>query len=130
MYKYSNKSKNNLSQCHPDLQLLFNEVICFIDCTVMCGHRSEEDQNKVYNSGNSKVKFPNSKHNSNPSMAVDVAPYPIDWDDTGRFYVFAGYVLLMADLLDIKIRWGGDWDSDFSTTDQRFNDLAHFELVL
>jgi len=25
-----------------------------------------------------------------PSDAVDVAPYPIDWNDKERFYYFAG----------------------------------------
>jgi len=62
-------------------------------------------------------------------MAVDVAPYPIDWDDLGGFYMFAGYVLRVAETMGIKIRYGGDWDGDRKTTDQRFKDLPHFELL-
>ena len=63
-----------------------------------------------------------------PSMAVDVAPCPIDWEDTKRFYHFGGYVKAWAHALDIKIIWGGDWDSDNDFRDQRFHDLVHFEL--
>jgi hypothetical protein len=30
--------------------------------------------------------------------------------------------------MNIKIRWGGDWDSDNIMKDQTFNDLPHFQL--
>ena len=69
-----------------------------------------------------------SHHNSDPSRAVDVAPYPIDWNDTERFGRFAGFVLGMAAAMGIPLRWGGDWDRDNDTHDQKFNDLVHFEL--
>lgn len=127
-FKYSNTSRKRLEECHEDLQTLFNEVIKYYDCTIICGHRSEKDQMKAYRSGNSKLVYPQSKHNKMPSLAVDVAPYPIDWKDYNRFYNFGGYVLAIADMLGIKIRWGGDWDSDNNFDDQRFNDLVHFEL--
>jgi hypothetical protein len=64
-----------------------------------------------------------------PSRAVDVAPYPIDWNDFKRFYHFAGIVRAVAHQRGVKIRWGGDWDSDFDFKDERFLDLPHFELV-
>ena len=69
-----------------------------------------------------------SKHNQEPSLAVDVAPWPIDWNDSHRFYHFAGFVLGIAAALNIRLRWGGDWDSDFDLRDQTFFDLPHFEL--
>ena len=128
MYSFGKRSRENLAQCHPDLQRLFNEVIKYRDCSVICGHRSEIEQSSAYLKGLSKLRFPQSKHNTSPSMAVDVVPYPIDWEDTGRFYAFAGYVQALADTLGIKIRWGGDWDMDLSTTDQRFHDLPHYEI--
>jgi peptidoglycan L-alanyl-D-glutamate endopeptidase CwlK len=133
MPKFGNKSMSNLSTCHPDLQRLFNEVIKEYDCTVMCGHRSKEDQDKAVQEGRSKVHWPNGKHNSNPSMAVDVAPWfstppNVRWNDTNKFYHFAGYVQAVADQLGISIRWGGDWDSDGELHDQTFFDLPHFEL--
>ena len=61
-------------------------------------------------------------------MAVDVTPYPVDFDNTDRHYYFCGYVLAVAKQLGLDIRWGGDWDSDRETKDQTFNDLVHFEL--
>lgn len=114
---------------HADLQRLFDEVIKYYDCKIMEGHRGEAAQNEAYAKGNSKLKFPHGKHNSYPSKAVDVYPYPIDMKDTARFYFFAGYVKATADRLGIKIRWGGDWDSDGNLKENTFNDLVHFELV-
>lgn len=78
--------------------------------------------------GFSKVRFPNSRHNVNPSLAVDVAPWPIDWMDTERFIYFGGYVKGIAAQLGIPIRWGGDWDGDFELKDNLFNDYGHFEI--
>lgn len=134
MPKFGKKSADNLSQCHPDLQLLLNAVVRDFDCSVICGHRSEQDQNEVFQAGKSKVQFPDSKHNRFPSRAVDVGPYDpkikgVNWKDLKRFYFFGGYVKKTAEILGIKIRWGGDWDSDTEITDQSFNDLPHFEIV-
>lgn len=111
------------------LQQLFTEVVKTYDCTVLEGHRNEADQNAAFESGKSKLKFPDGKHNGVPSLAVDVAPYPIDWNNTKRFYHFAGYVQGIAKMKGIKIRWGGDWDKDYDLDDQTFNDLVHFELT-
>lgn len=127
MPEFGRKSKEQLSTCHPDLQKIFNEVIKYYDCTVIEGHRSDEDQLIAFNSGKSKIKS-GGKHNQNPSLAVDVAPWPVDWKDKNRFYHFAGFVQGIAKMLNIKVRWGGDWDSDNDLKDQSFYDLPHFEL--
>lgn len=124
---FSASSTRRLLTCHSNLIDLFNEVVKYFDCTVICGHRDEEDQREAFEEGFSTKQWPNSKHNRQPSMAVDIAPYPIDWDDINRFYYFAGFVKGIARVLDIKIRWGGDWDRDTEVDDQTFNDLPHFE---
>jgi hypothetical protein len=111
------------------LQLLFSEVIKEFDCTILEGHRGESRQNEMYRTGRSKAKYGESLHNINPSSAIDVAPYPIDWNDRERFTYFAGYVKGKAAALGIKIRWGGDWDGDWQVRDNNFDDLPHFELV-
>lgn len=132
MRKFSDQSLNRLGQCHPDLQRLFNAVIAICDCTVLCGHRTKLEQDEAVRTGRSKTPWPTSKHNAIPSMAVDVAPYPVQWDGVNariRFYHFAGVVRAVADDMGIKIRWGGDWDGDWDLFDQSFNDLPHFELV-
>lgn len=127
-YRYSGRSRARLDDCHPSLQVLFDEVIKHIDCIILVGHRGMVDQNNAYHGGLSQLKYPQSKHNSVPAMAVDVAPYPLDWKDTKGFYYFAGIVKGIASQLDINIRWGGDWDSDNDLNDQTFMDLIHFEL--
>ena len=129
MAKFSEFSKNNLKDAHPKLRKVFNEVIKNYDCRVLCSHRGEGEQNKLYDEGRSKLMFPDSKHNAEPSLAVDVVPYPIDWNNIDRFMHFGGYVKAVGDSMNISIRWGGDWDEDFDFNDQSFNDYPHFELI-
>lgn len=119
---------HQLRTCDPWLQNLFQRVVLTYDCSILIGHRGEALQHRAFLSGASKLDWPDGEHNKYPSQAVDAAPYPIDWNDTKRFYHFAGYVLGVAELLGIPIRWGGDWDGDHDLNDQDFNDLVHFEL--
>jgi peptidoglycan LD-endopeptidase CwlK len=126
--KFSKSSQRNLETCHPKLQELFNEVTKSFDCTVICGHRTREQQDLAFTSGKSKTSWPMSKHNQQPSQAVDVCPTPLDWNNRDAFYHFAGFVRATAIHLGIKIRWGGDWDGNFNLKDQNFFDLPHFEL--
>lgn len=128
MPSFSSKSKTKLDTAHADLQKLFNEVIKHWDCTVLEGHRTEQRQNELYETGKSKVRYPNSKHNASPSRAVDVVPYPIDWNDWNRFYAFVGYVLATADQLGIEVVSGLDWNDNKNFKDQSFMDAPHFQL--
>lgn len=128
MPEFSFKSKQKLKTCREDIQRVFIEVIKHFDCTILEGYRNKDTQNRYFNEGKSKAQYPMSKHNSEPSKAVDVVPYPIDWTDTNRMYYFAGFVKGVASQMGIKIRWGGDWDCDTQTADQKFNDLPHFEV--
>ena len=128
MPRFGKKSKGNLATCHPDLQKVFNEVIKYVDCSVLEGHRSKDRQNKLYKEGKTQVKYPDGRHNASPSNAVDVTPYPVDWDDRERQTLFAGFVLGIARSMGITLRWGGDWDQDFQVQDNRFDDFPHFEI--
>ena len=128
MPRYSSTSKKRLSTCDQRLQDVFNEVIKHVDCSILEGHRSKERQNKLYDEKRTKVKYPNGRHNSSPSKAVDVTPYPVDWEDRERQTLFAGFVIGIARSMGIKIRWGGDWDQDFQVMDNRFDDFPHFEV--
>lgn len=130
MPSFSKASRKRLETCHPDLQRLMNEVVKHWDCTVLEGHRTEHRQNEMVRTGTSQLKWPLSKHNKTPSEAVDVAPYPIDWQDIERFRAFGGFVLGVAAMLEIPIRWGGDWNGNRDFKDQKFHDLPHFELLL
>lgn len=128
MPRFSRRSQEALATAHPDLQRLFEEVIKHFDCIVLEGHRDKEKQERMVREGKSTLHYPESEHNKEPSLAVDVAPYPIDWEDRERFYYFAGFVQGVASQMGIPIRWGGDWDRDTEVHDQSFFDLPHFEL--
>ena len=129
-HPFGRSSQKKLEQCHPKLQALFTEVArtCPMESTILVGHRNAEDQNQAVADGRSKLRFPQSKHNVKPSKAIDIAPYPIKWDDVKSFGYFAGFVMATADRMGIKVRWGGDWDRDGDLRDNNFNDLPHFEL--
>lgn len=135
MPMFSKESFSKLSTCHPDLQTIFYDVIKSFDCKVLEGFRTKEDQEKAFAAGNTKIHWPQGKHNSQPSMAVDVSPYPVDWKNLPRFYWFAGYVMGIAQRLKDEgkithsLRFGGDWDRDKDINDETFKDLVHFELA-
>lgn len=135
MPKFGAESIKQLSTCHPDLQIIMEETIKYIDFSVLEGHRGQAAQEAAFAAGNTKLHWPNGKHNQSPSMAVDIAPYPLDWNDTQRFVYFAGYIMAIAKMLLVQgkinhtVRWGGDWDSDTQLKDESFRDLGHFELV-
>lgn len=129
MPSFGKSSQDKLATCDPRLQKVFNEVIKHFDCTVIEGHRGEEAQNKAFAEGKSKLKYPQGKHNKIPSLAADVLPYPIDWNDTNRMRYFAGFVVGIAATMGIKLRWGGDWNQNTELKDNSFNDLPHFEIA-
>ena len=123
MYEYSIRSLERLHTCDPLLIALFERVIKFRDCSILCGHRNKKDQNAAYKAGNSGLKWPRGRHNTKPSTAVDVIPYPFrqtDWQNMPLFYEFAGFVLGVAATMGIEIEWGGHWRTLF--------DGPHFQL--
>ena len=134
MPKFSRNSQLKLDTCHQDLQTIFNYVVKNFDCTIVDGHRGEAKQNEAFDNGFSQVRFPRSRHNSTPSMAVDAIPYPINWQDLDRMRFFAGYVLGIAKMLksygaiESDIRSGIDWDMDTQVRDNNFNDFPHFQI--
>jgi hypothetical protein len=144
MSTYSRSSLDRLNTCEDDLNRLFTSVIEDYDNSILEGHRPEARQNELFDRKASKVRFPDGKHNSVPSKAVDSAPYivgrGIPWPDKiekpdtyykdlAQFYHYAGYVQGKAKEMGIAIRWGGDWDKDWDLADQTFDDLVHFELT-
>lgn len=140
MPAFSKKSRAMLEQVHPDLQKVMEEAIKIIDFSITEGARTKEKQIEYFKTGKSKTL--NSKHlpkycsefDKEYSFAIDVVPYPVNYNDRERFCVLAGIVLGMAKLLKdqgkIKstIRWGGDFNRNLITKDEKFSDMPHFEI--
>lgn len=136
MYTFSKKSLEKLNTADERLQRLFKEVIKETDITIIFGHRSSEEQFELYKQGrefinNQWVKTgktvtnldginKKSNHNYYPSKAVDIAPYPIDWNNIERFKILSSVVKRKALELGINVQWGGDWKS--------FKDYPHWEI--
>lgn len=131
MPTFGERSRRNLDTCHPDLQRVAERAIKAFDFAVIEGHRNEQRQNELFAQGPhvTKAKWPDSRHNSDPSEAFDLAPYPVEWKDHERFAQLAGVIMAAAYEEGVEIRWGGDWDRDTKTTDEKFRDRPHFELV-
>lgn len=127
---YSQTSLQRLATCDPRLQAIMKDVIKVQDITIICGHRPNEEQAKLFANGDSKVPAGQSKHNRRPSHAVDIAPVPLRWRDTLGFVRLAGIVAAVAERHGVRLRWGGNWDGDHHLlTDQTFDDLVHYEIV-
>lgn len=113
-------SQKNLKTCHSDIQKVMSEVIKLRDIRITCGARGKLEQDAAFAAGNSKLRFPKSKHNKTPSMAVDVVPYPEMWSSVQAFKDLSVIVKKVASELGVDLKWGGDWDS--------FKDYPHWEL--
>lgn len=125
--KLGQRSRDRLATVDPTLQAVIKrafETVPF-DVTVIEGIRSKERQVELVKQGASKTM--NSKHLA--GRAVDLAPYPVDWNDKSRFNVLAEHVLAAAKELGVKVRWGGDWNQNGDWRDERFYDGPHFELM-
>jgi len=107
MYKFGKRSKERLKGVDARLVNVLNELIKIMDVTIIEGLRSKERQQELLAQGKTKTKY--SKHIQ--GKAVDLAPYPIDWDDREMFHYM-----------------GGDWDSDGDINDNKFDDLVHVEI--
>lgn len=137
--RYGDSSLKVYRELHHDLQVIFRTALDRgFDHSLICGHRDEATQNELFKLNMTKVRWPDSKHNSLPSMAVDATPWWPGLDDRWvprhcRF--FAGAIaaitveLYLAGSISHVVRWGGDWDRDGDQRDQKFDDLVHFELV-
>ena len=117
-YSLGTRSKQNLSGVHPDLVDVVKLAITITeqDFTVIEGIRNINRQRELVKAGKSTTM--NSRHIT--GHAVDMVPWPVDWNDLERFEVMAEAMEQAAEELDIPIVWGGDWKS--------FYDAPHFEL--
>ena len=130
MYRFSQRSIDNLKNVDTRLIMLCKAVLEEFDFTVIEGHRSLEKQMEYFKKGTSRIDgvTKKGKHNYLPSLAVDCIPYkkwhnPFDGskESDKMFNAMAEVFKRKAKELNIKIVWGGDWKT--------LADKPHFELV-
>ena len=131
MPSFSASSAAKLAECHLDIQRLLNEAIKYWDFTVVTGRRTRAEQERAFQLGYSNAHWPDGPHCVEApglSWAVDIAPFPIDWENDARFLLLGGKVLGLAQTMGIVVRYGGDWDGDGNPRNQSLNDTGHFEI--
>lgn len=130
--KFGTDSKQRLEKVHPLLQRLCYALLAYQDIKITYGDRTIQEQADLVRRGLSKTM--DSMHliqDDGFAHAVDIAPYPIDWNNTKRFYYMAGMMEVLGKIMlpsDWYLRWGGNWDCDEDLDDQTFMDLGHFEI--
>ena len=137
MNKWGERSTAGYNKLCSDLKVLCDTVLKEHDCAIVYGYRGRELQHQMFLDGRSKFDYPRSKHNENPSIAVDLAPWVLGVELYDKDYAkfFCGYVLGIADMLYLqgkiknKIRAGYNWstkrDKNFKLN--TFQDWLHFE---
>lgn len=139
MPHFGKKSRAKLDTVELPLQDVLEEAIKHFDFTILYGHRTPAEQAELYAIGRTKEThrkpvttkdgtLKKSRHNYYPSQAVDIAPWPIDFNDVDRIRYLAGFIMGIAAQKGIKLTWGGDWDRDTEVKDNTFEDLLHFQV--
>lgn len=133
MRQWGKSSKRHLDTVDRALQRVMNRVLQEVaDVSITCGYRDEATQNLLYIEGKSKVIYPNSKHNIQPSRAIDFLPYPAPTSEK-KLWAALGYIAGRAIEIGkeegVVLRWGGDWNRNGDLTDNNFDDLFHLEIV-
>lgn len=140
MYQFSRSSILRMQGIAPELVLVLSRALLrsSIDFAVLEGIRTRERQRELVAKGRSKTM--NSKHligravdlvavgDLDSNGHVDHKDRALQWD-RGTYAKVAAAMLEAARELGIQIRWGGDWDRDGDTSDTRFFDGPHFELI-
>lgn len=148
-FRLSQRSLTALVGVHPDLVVIVKDAIGITtqDFLVVQGVRTKEQMWENWGKGRTAaqctakgVPAHYAKPNlarvtflSNPLMsnhrvmadgfghAVDLVPYPVDWDDLKKFGAIGKAMKAAAARRGIVMAWGGDWT--------KTKDYPHFELV-
>lgn len=136
------QSKSRLAGVHPAMVKRVERAIALTaqDFMVLEGVRSAQRQRDLYAQGRTKpgpkVTWTlNSRHkvqSDGYGHAVDLVPYPVDWNTASKFEAIALAMLSADAALDdgYKIVWGKNWDGDDKPGEKGETDSPHFELAL
>jgi peptidoglycan L-alanyl-D-glutamate endopeptidase CwlK len=121
MPKLSAASQARLDGAHPLLRKLFTAVAAKANIMVLDSQRGKAAQERAFALGHSRAHFGQSAHNWSPAVALDVVPYPVDWNNLQRFRDLAKIVKAEAAKQGVPLTWGGDWT--------KLRDMPHYELT-
>lgn len=163
-YVLSKRSLQRLDGVHPDLQKIVKRAISITkqDFMVLEGVRSVEQCYINYGKGRTaaqcvakgvparyanpraaKVTWLNnplaSKHRPQADglgHAVDLVPYPVDWQDLKKFDAIAKAMFAAEQQLKAQgeigaktqLRWGADWNKNGKPRERGETDSPHFEV--
>jgi peptidoglycan L-alanyl-D-glutamate endopeptidase CwlK len=139
-YSLSQRSISNLRRVHPDLVAVVERAIQITeqDFIVIEGVRTQERQDELWAQGRTKpgpiVTWTKdaSTHaigKDGYGRAVDICPFPVDWNDISKFDAIYVAMMSAADEFGVRLRYGGDWDMDGNLRERGESDSPHFELA-
>lgn len=125
----SDSSRYELDSVDIRLRKLINELRHIRSVSVIRGHVGRSAQNITYFYGRSCHRFPHSKHNRMPSLAVDIVPVTFTHNNVEESYLIAGMMMALAWKSNIKIVWGMDTKLKIGQSDHIDCESGHFEIV-
>ena len=102
-----------------------------VDFSVLEGVRTLERQCELYAQGRTapgKIVTWTMKSKHIEGKAVDLVPYPLDWNDLEKFNKIKDAMFQAAREQDVNLRWGADWDGDGKYREKGEYDSPHFEI--
>lgn len=137
-YALGPRSRANLQGVHPQMVAVVERAIEITtqDFMVIEGVRTPERQRQLYAQGRTvpgkivtwTLKSNHFKHADGFGHAVDLCPYPVDWNTPAKFDAISFAMFAAAAELGVNIRWGADWDQDGKPRERGESDSPHFEL--
>jgi len=133
-FKLSDRSLQRMRGVNPKL---INVILLAIRRTPidfgvawMGGLRTPEEQNQLFKDGYSQCDGYEklSKHQSGNAVDLNIFVESKFVDNKEMLCVVAGVMFACASELNVKLRWGLDWNENGDIRDNKFNDQYHFEL--
>jgi len=139
-YSLSARSLKNLEGVNPKLVAVVKRAIQITeqDFVVIEGVRTQARQDELWAQGRTKpgqivtwTKDASSHgiHKDGYGRAVDICPYPVDWNDLKKFDAIADAMFAASAELDVPLRWGADWNMNGKPRERGESDSPHFELA-
>ena len=122
LHPWGNKSKEAISTVDPRLVYIANKLADIWNMTIIHGYRGRELQTQLHEQNpNGALPWPLSEHNHTPSRAIDIAPYPVNWEKVDRFDMMIGAAYAIAE--------GGNFRIDSGKFFSNVLDYPHIQVV-